>query len=323
MQTRTLGRTGLQISELVVGAGAVGGLFVRGTADEQRKALAVAADAGINWVDTAPLYGQGASETALGQALSSSLFQPHLSTKVMIDVRDLADIPGQVERSLVQSLGRLGRDKVTLLQLHNPLADRAAGHALQAGQVLRSGGVLDGLRKVRDAGLCDFIGLTALGDAAAIIETIDSGGFDTAQVYFNLLNPTAVRAVPAGYPGARFDGVLDACARQRMGTLAIRIFSAGVIATDARHGREAPLTRGDTVDSETGKAAAMTAALGTSYGTRAQAAVRFVLRERGLHAAVVGFERLAYLEEAIAAQAMGPLPDDAMSIVEAVWASAR
>ncbi|MEZ5661833.1 MAG: aldo/keto reductase [Burkholderiaceae bacterium] len=322
MQTRTLGRTGLSISRLVIGGGAIGGLFVRGSEDEQRRALTCAEVAGINWIDTAPLYGNGASETALGRALAGNAYQPHLSTKIMLDTAAGDDFAGQIRRSMEQSLARLGRDKVTLLQLHNPIAASTDGHAIAVADVLRAGGALEGLARVRDAGLCAHIGLTALGEAPAIIQALDSGGFDTAQVYYNLLNPTAAQPVPETYPGARFDGVLAACHRANMGTLAIRIFSAGVIATDARHGREAPLTRGDTVESETAKAKAMFAALGELDGTRAQTALRFVLAQPALDAAIVGFEHLAYLEEAIAAQAMGPLPASALARIEAAWRAA-
>ncbi|MEZ5649063.1 MAG: aldo/keto reductase [Burkholderiaceae bacterium] len=320
MQTRALGRTGLQIPELVVGAGAVGGLFVRGNEDEQRDALAAAAAAGMNWIDTAPLYGNGASEATLGRLLPAGRDRPRLSTKVMLDLTDpAADLRSQVARSLERSLERLQADKVTLLQLHNPIVSAAQGHAITVRDVLRTGGALEALSRVRDAGLCDFIGLTALGEAPAIIEAIDSGGFDTAQVYYNLLNATAALAVPGGYRGARFDGVLDACERHDLGTLAIRIFSAGVIATDARHGREAPLTHGDTLASETAKAQEMFAAVDTGDDSRAQLALRFVLAQPRLHAAIVGFEHLTYLEEAIAAQARGPLPAETLQQIERVW----
>lgn len=321
MPTRTLGRTGLPVSNLVIGGGAVGGLFVRGSQSEQDRALRIAAAAGINWIDTAPLYGNGASESALGRTLAVSDYSPRLSTKVMLDTAGTADLAGQVMHSLERSLERLGTGRVDLLQLHNPIGRTGDGHRIAVADVLRDGGALDALRRARDAGLCDFIGLTALGEAKAIVEAIDTGGFDTAQVYYNLLNPTAATPVPDHYPAGRFDGVLEACARHDMGTMAIRIYSAGVLATDARHGREAPLTAGDTVESETAKARDMFAALGESHGTRAQTALRFVLAQPALHAAIVGFEHLEYLEEALAGHAMGPLPASALDAVAAVWQS--
>ena len=69
MKQRPFGNTGLRISEVVVGAGAVGGLLINADDDTRRAALQLALDAGITWIDTAPSYGNGASETALGWLL--------------------------------------------------------------------------------------------------------------------------------------------------------------------------------------------------------------------------------------------------------------
>ena len=61
MQTRKLGRTGLSVSVLTFGCGAVGGLMTRGRPEAQERAVARALEAGINHFDTAPSYGDGAS----------------------------------------------------------------------------------------------------------------------------------------------------------------------------------------------------------------------------------------------------------------------
>ena len=69
MQKRRLGRTGLEVSVLGYGAGAVGGLFTKGAAADQERAIARAIEAGINYFDTAALYGNGESEKNLGLSL--------------------------------------------------------------------------------------------------------------------------------------------------------------------------------------------------------------------------------------------------------------
>ena len=69
MKAREFGRTGLEVSELVLGGGAVGGILVHAGGDAKLEALRRALAAGINWIDTAPSYGQGRSETALGWLL--------------------------------------------------------------------------------------------------------------------------------------------------------------------------------------------------------------------------------------------------------------
>ena len=68
METRVFGRTGMKVSILGFGCGAVGGLMGRGAAADQQRAMARALEVGINYFDTAVQYGNGASETNLGRA---------------------------------------------------------------------------------------------------------------------------------------------------------------------------------------------------------------------------------------------------------------
>src|SRR5204862_89633 len=69
MDYRTLGRTGLRVGALGFGCGNVGGLLIRGTPAERERAVARALELGINYFDTAPIYGDGQSETNLGQVI--------------------------------------------------------------------------------------------------------------------------------------------------------------------------------------------------------------------------------------------------------------
>ena len=312
MNRRRFGRTGLQVSEVVLGAGFVGGLFVLADDDTRRRVLRRALDAGINWIDTAPLYGQGRSEQALGWLLPEVKEKPYLSTKVRLDFGQ-PDLPGQVERSMSESLKRLQRDSVDLLQLHNAI------DASNVEQVL--GGALEGLERMRAQKLTRFIGLTALGEAPAIVRAIDSGRFDSAQVYYNLLNPSAARAMPKGWTGHDFSGVCAACKRHDVAMMNIRVFASGVLATDERHGREVVLTENSDLELEAQRARAAFAALGSGHGTRAQTALRFSLANPDLACVVIGLAEPSHLEEAIAAEAQGPLPAEAIAKLEAVYAN--
>jgi aryl-alcohol dehydrogenase-like predicted oxidoreductase len=145
-----------------------------------------------------------------------------------------------------ESLKRLKRDSVDLLQLHNPI------DASNVEQVL--GGALEGLERMRAQKLARFIGLTALGEAPAIVRALDSGRFDSAQVYYNLLNPSAARAMPKGWTGHDFSGVCAACKRHDVAMMNIRVFASGVLATDERHGREVVVTRDSDLDVEAQRA---------------------------------------------------------------------
>ena len=79
MEYRVLGRTGLRVSVLGFGCGAIGGLLVKGAEDEQRRTVTRALEAGITYFDTAQAYGNGRSEEAIGghlRALKPDLAAP-------------------------------------------------------------------------------------------------------------------------------------------------------------------------------------------------------------------------------------------------------
>ena len=66
MEMRKFGKTNLESSAVVFGGGFVGGIIIHADDDTRRKAIRMALDGRINWIDTAPIYGQGKSEEALG-----------------------------------------------------------------------------------------------------------------------------------------------------------------------------------------------------------------------------------------------------------------
>lgn len=320
MLYRQFGKTGLKVSELVFGGGAVGGLLINQPDKIRLEALQRATDAGINWIDTAPSYGNGRSEEALGLLLPQILSSPYVSTKFRLDPETTATIREQIRESLAASLKRLQRSSVTLLQLHNPIGSATRGRMLGVEHILGKDGVVDVLEEIRDEGLIDHFGITALGKTDSIIEVINSGRIDSAQVYYNLLNPSAAGRMPESWPVYDFSGVLDACDANGVAAMNIRVFSAGVIATQERTGREAPLTPGDTVDSETEKAACLFAAIGNDYGSAAITAIRFALTEKRLSCVVFGLAGLAHLDEALRASTAGSLDDDALNRIRQIYA---
>ncbi len=322
MRYRRFGETGLAVSELVFGCGAVGGLMINATDEQRQDAFDLALASGINWFDTAASYGQGRSEEHLGRLLSTCTSRPHVSTKLTIDTRT-ADYRGQVEASLTQSLERLQSERVTLLQLHNPIARRGDGRTIGVDEVLKPGGVLEAMEGLRRQGLCEHFGITALGEPGAVVDVIESGRVASAQVYYNLLNASAGTSLPANWPHYSFDGIIDACNRHCVAPMNIRVFSAGVIATAERHGRERPLTVGDSVDSETAKALHVLNWLGVEDGARAQTAIRFALAEARLACVVVGLAEIEHLRHAVAAAEAGPLSESVLRTIQDAWSAYR
>src|SRR5215210_6101539 len=101
MDKRRLGRTGLSVSVLTFGCGAVGGLMTRGTPADQERAVARALEAGINHFDTAPAYGNGASEENLGRVLAALKPDVIVSTKVRLPAqRSAASVTDSLDASL-------------------------------------------------------------------------------------------------------------------------------------------------------------------------------------------------------------------------------
>ena len=337
MRKTLLGRTGLQISELAFGGGVTGGILIDADEATRHAALARAVAAGINWIDTAPVYGNGASEETIGRHLASLSPRPHVSTKVRLEAEDLGDIAGAIERSLEHSLRRLKSDRLTLLQLHNHLGEGVGARvALRPAQVLGRGGVADTFDRLRQHGLVRAVGLTVAGDTKACLQVIASGRFDTAQVYYNAINPSAAwQRLPAGWHGGQdFCGVLAACSRQDVGVLNIRVWAGGVLATPVRPERLFVMTADTDADNEMRCAAAVRAALASeasgqrghsevrapdACGTPAQAALRFALGNKEFATRVIGITTIAQFEEALAVLAQGPLPAAAMSSLDALW----
>jgi D-threo-aldose 1-dehydrogenase len=321
MRDRTFGRTGLQVSELVFGGGWVGGVLIHQDDATKLKTLQRAMSAGINWIDTAAAYGKGQSEQALGWLLKEIDTTPYISTKVGLDTEQLDDIPGQVERSIHESLKRLNRESVDLLLLHNQIDAQAGPGAVTPDHVLRANGAADALERMREQGLTRYIGMTALGDPAGCRQVIDSGRFDAAQVYYNVLNPSAARTMPERWKGHDFAQLIAACKAQGTAVMAIRVFAAGVLASDVRHGREVVITRDAELTTEAKRAHAVFAALGDAYGTRAQIALRYVLSNPDVSCAIFGLAEPAHLEEALGGEALGPLPKPALDALEKLYAA--
>ena len=234
MELRNLGKTGLRVSTLGFGCGNVGGLIIRGTPAERERAAARAMELGVNYFDTAPSYGDGESERNLGQTLKALRARVLVGTKFRLDPPDLHDIPGAVSRSLDASLKRLAMERVDLFQLHNRIEPARGRNALSVGDVLSE--VVPAVQKLRQQGKVGFCGITALGDTRSLQQAIDGGTIDTAQVCYNLLNPSAGAAVPAGCPGQDFGGLFGRTRERRMGVVVIRVLAGGALSgVETRH----------------------------------------------------------------------------------------
>lgn len=322
MEQRLLGRTGLTVSALGYGCGAIGGLMVKGDPAEQQRAVARALEAGITYFDTAPSYGNGRSEENIGRVLRElgAWDRVVLGTKVRLGSADLQDPRGAVRRSIEASLKRLGHDSVDLLQLHNRIGlfPTEVGGDPWVGLADAIDEVAEGLKDVRKAGLTRHIGFTGLGDTAALLETAISNDYDTVQSYFNVLNPSA------GFPGdfgneQDFDELIDTAARAGLGVICIRALAAGALTgSPERHPNASdpgsPLATGAEYSKNVERAKQLgpiAAELGCENSL--ELALRFALAKQGISTVLVGLAEYSHIDSAIRWAEKGPLSADAVA----------
>jgi aryl-alcohol dehydrogenase-like predicted oxidoreductase len=282
------------VSALAFGAGPVSGLMTGDDHAAQRATVQRAVARGVNWIDTAPGYGQGKSEGSLGGVLDEFDAEEDLyvATKVRLGQADLADIPAAVRRSIEASLGRLRAPRVTLLQLHNGLTVGRDDEpfSITPADVLGPGGVLAAFREVHEAGLVQFLGLTGTGQPAAMREVVRSGGFDTIQVPYHLLNPSAGRDVAADFAETNYGNIITDCAAMNMGVFAIRVFAAGALLGQepSAHTLKTPFFPLDLYERDRRRAGG---------GDLKASALRFVLDDDRVHAAIVGVGSPRHVDE--------------------------
>jgi aryl-alcohol dehydrogenase-like predicted oxidoreductase len=323
MELRNLGKTGLRVSTLGFGCGNVGGLIIRGTPAERERAAARAMELGVNYFDTAPSYGDGESERNLGQVLKALRARVLVGTKFRLDPPDLHDIPGAVSRSLDASLKRLGTERVDLFQLHNRVEPARGRNALSVGDVL--GEVVPAVQKLRQQGKVGFCGITALGDTRSLHQAIDAGTIDTAQVCYNLLNPSAGTAVPAGFPAQDFGSLLGRTRERRMGVIVIRVLAGGALSgVEARHPVAVPtvdpIATAPDYRTDVARAQKLGALVREGHAENlVEASIRLAVGSDAVSTILVGYSSLEQLEAAVAAVERGPLPAAALERLRTLW----
>jgi aryl-alcohol dehydrogenase-like predicted oxidoreductase len=316
MEQRRLGRTGISVSVLGYGCGAIGGLMVKGSEAEQDHAIGRALDHGITYFDTAYAYGDGVSERNLGRALKNLGAKPAVGTKVRVYDPQRGDIAGTIAASLEGSLQRLGMEIVDLFQLHNPITASGEKPAFTPEQIL--GEAVPMLQKLQKEGKFRFYGITGLGDAPELRKVLDEGGFATAQMPYNLLNPSGV---VAGAATPDLGGVIAHAASRDVGVIAIRILAGGALSgTEARHAYGAPkvepIASGDSYVADVQAALQLTPLIEAGHAADlVELALRYAIGPREISTVLVGTSSLDELDHAVVSVNRGPLPEAALAML--------
>jgi len=301
MRYRTLGRTGLQVSEIGLGTVELGldygvpvaGEHLRPSEEHAARLLNRALDLGITFVDTARAYG--ASEEVIGRALAGRRGEYVLATKLAPLVEEGqpdAALRQQVQDSIAESLRMLRTDAIDLLMLHRAPAE-----------VVRRGRVLAAVREAQEAGLVRYIGASTYGEGEPLAVLAD-GGYDVLQVAYNLADRTLE------------ERVLPLAARQGVGIVVRSVLLRGVLTH--RH------TLIPDALADLRSAVAQLNRLAETHGyALPEMAYRFVLAHPAVCTALVGTARVAELEAAVAYAAGSPLPPEVVAAIRQVTVADR
>jgi len=314
-----LGRTDMWISRIGVGAWAMGGIGWETSWGEQDDADSVAAirsavEAGVNWIDTAPIYGVGHSEEVVGRAILGlgDAERPYVFTKAGL-IWDPSDpmrapakvgAPASIKAEVDASLRRLGVERIDLYQMHWPPTDGTSIEAYwQAFLDLRQSG------KVRAVGLSNHA-VPQLEAAEAL------GHIDSLQPKFNLIHRDAA-------------DVLAWCAEHDTGVIAYSPMASGLLtgtfdaqraaalqAEDWRS-RSADFT-GDRLTRSLALVDALRPVAARNGVSVAAVAVAWTLAFRGVTGAIIGLRRPEQVDAWLAAASLELGDDDLDEIAAAI-----
>ncbi len=325
MKYRPLGNTGLEISEISFGCGPNAGLMVHGSLEERKTVVARALELGVNYFDTASAYGDGLSETNLGEVLHILKAKPIIGSKVVLQANDLDDIQKAVIDSVEQSLKRLRVDCIDLIQLHNRVTtqresfsyDIGVGPMLTLEEVLGPKGILETLGTLQKQGKVCYFGFTAFGgEVPAIYQLIDCNRFHTINADYNLLNPSAASEVPVSFKESNYGQVIPRAAKNNMGVLVIRVLAGGALSgSDTIH----PLSRNSKFNTDRLLKSDQVKALRfliQEGQTLPQAATKFALMNPDVSSVIGGFSSMTQLEEAVTCSGSSGLDDQSLELID-------
>src|SRR5262249_38191521 len=172
--------------------------------------------------------------------------------------------------------------------------------------------------RLRQQGKTRFLGLTAIGDTAALHQVIDARAFDSAQVVYNMLNPSAAAALPANYPAQDYKRLLDHTVAAGVGVVGIRVLAGGALSgSTERHPIASPppepIGSAMSYDADVLRARRLMPLVKEGFAlSPTQAATRFAFTHPAIGTILVGMATSQQFEDALAAIQKGPLPSAAL-----------
>jgi len=304
LKFRKLGRTNLLVSEIGFGAWAISGRGYGPTDDKDSiRALHRALDLGVNFIDTADIYGDGHSEELIGRALRErGDKETVIATKFGWDFYRDGGIRSNLKRNYIsfaleKSLKRLGREWIDIYQIHNSKPDD-----------IERDNVYETLDELKKQGKIRFYGVSAyyIEDG---IEAIKTGKPDTIQIIYNILEPEAENKL------------LPLALKKDVGIIAREPLASGLLTgkydenskfpkTDHRHGWDKKFLE------EGARKVSKLKFLEKEDQTLIQAALRFSLSHKAVSVVIPGAKTVRQVEENISAAQAQLSPNELKRISE-------
>ena len=205
----------------------------------------------------------------------------------------------------------MAREQVDIFHLHNAITTNGGGETLSAKTVLDE--VVPAFEKLRQQGKTRFLGITAVGDTPALHQVIDARAFDSAQVSYNMLNPSAGAALPSGYPAQDYGRMFDHTQAAGVGVVGIRVLAGGALSGEAtRHPIASPppdpIGSANTYEADLQRARRLLPLVQQGHaGSLPEAAVRFAITHAAMGTILVGMATPQEFEQALAAVNKGKL----------------
>lgn len=204
MQYRELGKTGKKVS--ILGLGGEASVEDGNNPERAEEIINQALDGGVNYVDTAPVYGTGGSEQNIGRVMAYRREEVFLASKTHERSYD------GTMRLIEKSLHRLQTDYLDLYQIHNLRLPE------EVGEIFGNNGAVKALESLKSQGVINHIGVTGHKDPLVLRQVIENYDFDCVLLALNAADP---------HRQSFRDGVLDLAMEKKMGIIAMKVFAKG------------------------------------------------------------------------------------------------
>ncbi|HEX5583033.1 aldo/keto reductase [Gaiella sp.] len=303
MRYRTLGKTGLEVSELGFGAWGIGGMSWIGADDEESlRALRLAIDRGVNFLDTAYAYGDGHSEQLVGVAVRESEETVYVASKIPPKNMEWPARPGlRVEEAFPgdwvaacteRSLQNLGLETIDVQQLH-----------VWSDEWVGQGDWLNSVDRLKRDGKIRFFGVSINDHQPEnALRLVDTGLVDTVQVIYNVFDQSPE------------DALFPSVEAERVGVIARVPFDEGALAGSVRPDTTFPpgdfrteYFSGGRKREAWRRVQAIAADLDVPVEQLAERALRFCLSHPAVSTVIPGMRSTRNVERNVAAAEAGPL----------------